>query len=115
MTDDLRALAAQLLAESPFAMPIEEAQAHIKERRARLLAQAAPPPAAEPDFSPAPMPDVQDPINFGTAFWAKRAAEPPNPKKQKRPPGRKPSGALDARHNRFGVVPGGKDDVDNDR
>lgn len=115
MTDDLRALAAQLLASSPYTMTLQEAQAHIAERRKKLL--AAPPnisTRADPDFTaPAPMPVLDAPESFATDFWSKRKVpgvddEPPK-RKPKKPRGRKPVGDLPARANRFRIIDGDGD------
>lgn len=107
MTDDLRALAAKLLAASPHAMPIEEAEALIKARRSRLLGQAIPtsPPAQEPVTTPQPIPELTlNPEAFASAFWARRKPTPP-PSKPKKRPGRKPKSAAPG-VDRFTVIDG---------
>ena len=113
MIDDTRSLAARLLAASPLAMSIAEALAQTQDRRRKLLATPATP---EPDFTkpePVPASIVDAPEQFGRDFWRKRKPpglddEPPKPK-PKKPKGRRPLGDLDRRHDRFRVVPGGKD------
>lgn len=116
MTDDLRTLAAQLLASSPYTMTLDEANALIKERRARLLARPAPTVStlSDPDFT-APAALVQtlleEPKTFAAEFWRKRGTsdKPPKPEKPKTTPGRPPVGDLDERHGKFLVVDGDLD------
>ena len=84
MTDDPRALAAQLLAASRFAMPREEALEHIRARRAELTALS---PAPTPDIAaPEAMPSLVDaPEEFAAAFWQRRRS-PPLPQVKPRKP-----------------------------
>lgn len=74
MTDDPRALAAQLLAASRFAMPLKDVLEHIRKRRA---AYPSPPLLREPDVA-APelisVPLIDDPDRFAELFWKKRTA-----------------------------------------
>jgi len=114
MIDDTRALAARLIAASPLAMSLEDALNQKRERRAALL--AAPPAAvsqkAQPDFTaPAPVPPTitEAPEAWGANFFKQREPAPPKPakaKKPKSPPGRRPVGELDDRHNKFRVIEG---------
>ena len=114
MNEDAYALASRLIAQSPSAMSRADALAHIEERRRKLL--AAPPAAVsqkvEPDFTaPAPVPPTitEAPEAWGANFWQKREPAPPKPakaKKPKSPPGRRPVGELDDRHNKFRVIEG---------
>lgn len=104
--DDTRLLATRLLAQSPGAMPIEEALAHIKERRRKLT--AAPAPKPEPNFAPAPMPVVDDPGTFAAAFFQRKASPLPDPPKPKHPPGRKPVRASKDDPD-LRIIDGGKD------
>jgi hypothetical protein len=89
-TDDLRALAARLLAESPYAMPIQEAQALIAERRGRLLARpAASTPNLESDLTkpdPPITPHVLEPEKFAEHFLRTHAPSPPKKKPARRNP-----------------------------
>jgi hypothetical protein len=106
MIDDPRALAARLLAASPFAMSLEDALNQKRARQAALLSAPATVQKAESDFTaPEPMPVLDRPDEFASAFLAKRRPpgpddEPPKPK-SKRPRG-KPRG-------RFEVFDGGVD------
>ena len=79
MTDDPRALAAQLLAASRYAMPLQEALEHVRVRRGTLC---SPPAAPEPDFSApeaTPLPIIDAPELFAAAFWNKRSPAKPAP------------------------------------
>lgn len=112
MTDDVRRLAASLIAASPLAISIADARAHTHKRRRKLLAPAstAISPHAEPDFSPVPMPVLDAPESFAKDFWNKRRPpgpddEPPKPK-PKKPRGRKPVGDLPPGADRFRVIDG---------
>jgi hypothetical protein len=111
--DDTRPLATRLLAASPFAMTIQDALAHIRERRAALLSGPPPAPAGELDFAaPEPMPVLDRPEQFAAEFWRARKLpspkdEPPKPKLA-RPRGRRPRGELTPEHDRFRVVDGDK-------
>lgn len=71
---EIHRLALQLLAASPYAMPIEEARTEIRARRSRLL--AAEPSSADPDFSAAePMPTadpVHDALGYAAQFWKRK-------------------------------------------
>jgi hypothetical protein len=82
MTEDVRALAARLLAASRYAMPSEEARAHIAARRRQLLAA---PEVPEPDFSPEPLPIVDAPEAFADAFWQSRKQSDKPPRALGRP------------------------------
>ena len=106
MSDDPRVLAAQLLAQSRFALPLSEARAQMDARRKQLLASPVAAPVSDPDFAPAPLPIVDDPSGFAAEFWAKRKVPPARKKSPTKRPGRKPVGNLDDRHQRFTVIPG---------
>ena len=71
-------------------------------------------PMPEPNFSPAPLPVVDAPADFARAFWKGRKVAGPDdelPKpKPKRPKGRRPTGDLGPKHDRFRVLDGGKDE-----
>jgi hypothetical protein len=114
MTDDLRALAARLIATSPYAMPLDEAKALTAARHARLRAQRSPPAKVEPDFTPQPLPIVDSPLEFGREFWARKSGtDKPRKAKPKKSPGRRPvGGGLDGRHGRFSVIDGEGGDND---
>lgn len=114
MTDDLRALAARLLAASPYAMPSEEAEALIKARRSKLLGDATRPAPipAEPVTTAQPIANdlTLDPIGFAkNVFWPKRSRPPekakPNKKREKAP--------ARTTHPKLTIIDGGKG-VDND-
>lgn len=112
MSEDPRALAARLLAQSPFAMPRDTALEHVRARRERLLADRAAMP--EPDFTaPEPIP-VADPVHdvsaYARDFWARKTKGA-----TRKPPGRRPKGELTPEHDRFRVVDGDRDDGDNER
>ena len=123
MIDDTRALAARLIAASPLAMSLEDALRQKRERGAALLAAlpAAASQKAEPDFTaPAPVPPTitEAPEAWDTNFWQKRETAPPKPAKAKKPgspPGRRPVGELDNRHNKFRVIEGDLADGDVDK
>ncbi len=107
MSEDPRALVARLLAQSPFAMPREDALEHVRARREQLLAHRVATP--EPDFTaPEPMP-VADPVHdvsaYARDFWARKKSSRP-----KKPPGRRPQGELGPEHDRFRVVDGDRGD-----
>jgi hypothetical protein len=118
MSDDLRRLAAQLLAQSPRAMPLQDAFAQIDARRKKLLAApvvavAQPTPAPEPVRAPLPDP-VATPRQWADDFWKERKPQSPvrssAPKKPKASRGRRPIGeSLDDRHDKFKVIEGGGD------
>lgn len=118
MTDDSRRRAAQVLAESRSAMPMQEAQRLIHERRNKLLGESAKQRAEnlpELDVSPAPLPNiVDDPFAFGADFARRRAKALPDPPKPKRRPGRKPK-QIEAKPElaRFRVIDGGGDNPNN--
>ena len=114
MSNDLRDLAARLLAASPHAMRMDEAQAQIAERRRTLLAATAPPSEADSEaanFDPQPL--ILDPAAFAAEFWEKRRRRETKDSSKPKRPGRKPVGNLDARHERFRVI-SGKDGGDNE-
>lgn len=110
MTDDPRALTAKLLAASRFAMPLQEALDHVRDRRAQLTAsQPLPAPhlAASEEM---PYPIIDAPDKFAAAFWNKRANPPapkpePKPKKPRNP--QKPTGPTPA-HPTLRLIDGGK-------
>ncbi|MGE3702631.1 MAG: hypothetical protein AB7G08_28275 [Hyphomicrobiaceae bacterium] len=105
MTDTSRA--ARLLASSPHAMPIEEARAHIAERRKLLLGSPAT-SRPEPSFAPVPMPFIDAPDLYAADFVRRGArTSPAKPKSQpKQRPGRKPVGELPPGADRFTVIDG---------
>lgn len=118
MTDDSRHRAAQVLAESRSAMPMQEALALIRERRTTLLGESAIRTGTslpEPDLSPAPLPNiVDDPFAFGADFAKRRAKPLPDPPKPKKRPGRKPK-QIESKPElaRFRVIDGGGDNSNN--
>ena len=102
----------KVVACSGYLFPVAEVDAQIAAR----LAALTPAPKAVADTKPEPLPVVDAPEQFARDFWRQRKTptpddEPPKPK-PKRPRGRRPLGDLGPRHDRFRVVPGGKDDGD---
>ena len=115
MTDDPRVLAARLLSESRYAMPIAEAMALVLARRKELLT----PSASEPDLTaPEPiLPIIDAPELFAAEFWDKRTATPsrPAPKpRQKTARTRKAPPVPSDKTSPFRVIQGGKTDGDSD-
>ena len=99
----------KVVARSGFLFPVAEVDAQIAAR----LAALTPAPKPQPDTRPEPLPVVDAPEQFARDFWSKRRPpgpddDPPKPKPTK-PKGRRPVGSFDQRHDRFRVVPGGKD------
>ena len=108
MIDDTRALAARLIAASPFAMSLEEALKQKRERRDALLAT---PPIPEPDITPEPLPVIDAVAQYARDFWKdkKAADEPTAPaaKPTRRAP-RKKSQSPAQQRGPFRVITGGK-------
>lgn len=112
MTDESRLRASRLLAESRSAMPMDQALRHMRKRRAKLLGERAKESSAQqldPDFSPAPLPDIiDDPFAFGADFAKRRSGRLPDPPKPAKRLGRQPA-QVDAKPalDRFRVIDGG--------
>lgn len=105
MSDDPRSLAARLLAQSRYALPLCEARAHIEARRSQLLARPVRASVPHPDFTvPAPLPIVDDPAGFAAEFWKDRAKMQSSPPHR---PGRRPK-AVETKPElrRFRVIDG---------
>ena len=113
MIQDPRTLAAQLLAGTRYAMPIEEAIAQVQARRQQLLTPTAQSVKTEPTFTEAaPFPVIDSPDAFAAAFWAARE----KPAKSKTKPKAKPKMNKSEPPERLPerpalrVIPGGKGD-----
>ena len=90
MPDDTLPPLAELIAKTPGAQTREQALAHMRARRARLL---APPPTDsqrdEKISAPEPAPVIKDPDDYAARFWARQAAK--DAEKRRPPPrGKKP-------------------------
>jgi hypothetical protein len=114
MTDDLRALAARLIATSPYAMSLDEAQALINARHTRLRAQPARTPEVDLTL-PEPLSIVDAPETFGADFVTRKGLKPlgspprPKPKPKKAQPGRTPVGVSPEAARRFRIIDGDGD------
>ena len=101
MIHDPRILAARLIAASPFAISIADAQAQTKERRRELLAT---PPLPEPDITPEPLPVVDAVGDYARDFWKDKES----PAKPVRRTPRKKNDSSKQQCGPFRVITGGK-------
>ena len=109
---DPRGLAARLLAASPRALPLAEAQEHIRRRRKQLLQSD---PAPSTDFSqPETAPIVNNPDAFAAGFWQRMKAKDTKPGKtsgkKSKSKARDPQARPTKRPSPFSVIDGGRED-----